>query len=117
MGYDKGKGDVAWFLPDKKKPFAYSTKATNDLIVVLSESNQTTKDVYNAINYDEDAKKILKHFIDNGYGNYIFRDFVTINSSLKYRKIENGIIESIALKDLKNHLDNDVDKSDYDYDY
>jgi len=117
MGYYKGKGDVSWCLPDKKRPFAYSTKATSDLIVVLSETNQTTKDVYNAINFDEDAKKILKHYIDNGYGNYLFRDFVTINPSLKYRKIEDGTIKAIDLKDLKKHLDNDIEISDYDYEY
>lgn len=117
MAYNRGKGDVSWCLPDKKRPFAYSTKATSDLIVVLAESNQTTKDVYNAINYDEDAKKILKEFIDSGYGNYIFKDFVTINHSLKYRKIEDGTIKSIDLKDLKKHLDKYIDKSDYDYEY
>jgi len=111
IGYYKEKGDVKWFLPNTKKPFAYSTKSTSDLIEILSETNETTKDVYNAINYDDEAKNILKHFIDKGYGNYIFRDFLT--SSMTYRKVENGTIESIDFKDLKKHLET----NDYDYDY
>lgn len=111
------KGDVNWYLPNTNKAFAYSTKSTSDLIVVLSETNTTTIDVYNAINYDNEAKDILKHFIDKGYGNYIFQDFVNSNPSLKYRKIEDGVIKSIDLKDLKKHLDFDIDKDSYDYDY
>ena len=113
----KSKGDVSWYLPNNKKAFAHSTKATSDLIVVLSEMNKTTQDVYNAINYDDEAKAIVKHFIEEGYGNYIFYDFVHVNPDLKYRKIENGIIEIIDLKDLKNHLDINLANEDYDYDF
>lgn len=109
--------DVQWYLPNEKKYFAESTKTTSDLLEALSEIHQTTKDVYNAINYDNEAKEIVKHFMDNGYCNYIFSDFVHINPSLKYRKIENGKIESIDLKSLKNHLDIYIENDDYDYNY
>lgn len=71
----KSKGDVHWMVPNKKKPIAYSTKATSDLIVILSETNETIIDVYNAINYDQDAKEILKKYIDLGYGNEIAREW------------------------------------------
>ena len=108
---------MSWYLPNNKKAFAHSTKATSDLIVVLSEMNKTTQDVYNAINYDNEAKAIVKHFIEKGYGNYIFYDFVHTNPDLKYRKIENGKIETISLKDLKKHLDFNISNDDYEYEF
>ena len=114
MSYKDLEG-VCWCLPNTKKAFAYSTVATSDLITVLSEKFLTVQDVYNAINYDNEAKEILNYFIQNGYRNYLLRDFVHTNSSLKYRKIENGEIKTIDLKDLKNHLDKSND--DYEYDY
>lgn len=69
----KSKGDVVWRIPNRKTPIAYSTKATSDLIVVLSQDYTTITDVYNAINYDQDAKNILQKYIDLGYGNEIAR--------------------------------------------
>ena len=71
----KSKGDVEYRLPNKKKPIAYSTTATSDLIVVLSQECQTIIDVYNAINYDQDAKDVLQKYIDLGYGNEIAREW------------------------------------------
>lgn len=62
----KIKGDVEWYLPNAKRPFAYSTKATSDLIAVLYEQYQDLRVVYNQINYDDEAKTIVKKFIDNG---------------------------------------------------
>lgn len=127
MGYKKG-ADVNWYFPDKKRPFAKSTISTSELITVLSEKYLTTKDVYYAINYDNEAKEIVKKFIDNGYGNFLLRDFVHTNPSLTYRKIENGEIISVPLKELSKKLDfieiDETKKSilkqfstDYDYDY
>lgn len=62
----KIKGDVEWYLPNSKRPFAYSTKVTSDLIAVLYEQYQDLRVVYNQINYDDEAKTIVKKFIDNG---------------------------------------------------
>ena len=60
-------GDVQWFLfPKDRKPFAYSTKATSDLIKVLYEQYGDLREVYNAIHFDEQAKKIVKKFIYSG---------------------------------------------------
>ena len=117
MTYNNNKSDVSWYLPNNKKAFAHSTIATSDLITVLSEEYLTIQDVYNAINYDNEAKEILNYFIQNGYRNYLLRDFVHTNPSLKYRKIENGKIKTIDLKDLKKNLDKNNDNYDYDYDY
>lgn len=58
---------VEWTLPNKKRPFAYSTKATSDLIAILYEQYKDLRVVYNEINYDDEAKNIVKHFIDNGF--------------------------------------------------
>lgn len=63
----KSKGDVEWRLPGKRKPFAYSTKATSDLIAVFDDL--TIQQAHDAINYDREAKAILQTYIENGYGN------------------------------------------------
>ncbi len=118
MKYVKGL-DVNWYLPHLKNCFTTSTVATSDLIVVLSEQYLTTKDIYKAINYDPEAKEIVKHYIDNGYGNFLLRDMVHTNNSRIYRKVENGEIINIPFNDVKKHLDieKNKDENDYDYDY
>ena len=75
MTKTKRKGDVHWFVPNKKKPIAYSTVAASDLIGLLAEDFETIQDVYDAINYDEEAKEILQKYIDLGYGNEIARNW------------------------------------------
>lgn len=67
--------DVKWRVPKKKKPIAYSTKATSDLIVALSKENKTIKDVQAAISLDQEAIKILQKYIDEGYGDTIAQNF------------------------------------------
>lgn len=71
----RSRGDVEYRIPKKKKPIAYSTKATSDLIVVLAQDYETISDVYNAVNYDQDAKDVLKKYIDLGCGNVIAREW------------------------------------------
>lgn len=75
MAKAKRKGDVHWTVPNKKKPIAYSTVATSDLIGLLAEDFETIQDVYDAINYDVEAKEILQKYIDLGYGNEIARQW------------------------------------------
>lgn len=55
-------------LPGRKIPVAYSTKATNDLIVTLAEQGGTIQEVHDRINYDREAKAILQIYINKGYG-------------------------------------------------
>lgn len=62
------KQDIFYYLPNKERPISYSTKATADLISVLSEIFYSINDVQNAIFYDEDAIKILQIYIEKGYG-------------------------------------------------
>jgi len=68
-------GDVAYYVPKRKTPIAYSTKAASDLIGILSEDGGTIQDVRNAIGYDQEAKKVLDEYIKRGYGGTIARDF------------------------------------------
>lgn len=67
----KIRGDVEWRIPTQKKPIAYSTKATSDLIVVLSKDGGTISEVRKAITYDVEAKAVLDEYIKRGYGNQI----------------------------------------------
>ena len=65
------KGDVSWTIPGRKTPIAYSNSATSYLIVALSEGDKTIQEVFNAINFDVDAKSVLRCYIDAGFGNQI----------------------------------------------
>lgn len=67
--------DVEWYVPKKKKPIAYSTKAASALIVMLSEDYKTISEVQVAINFDKEAKKVLQKYIDAGFGDAIAKDF------------------------------------------
>ena len=60
------------------KPFAITTVATNDLICVLAQEYDTAIEIYNHINYDEDAKKVLEYFINHGYENEILRNYLNM---------------------------------------
>lgn len=68
MAKTTAKGDVQWYVPGQKRPIAYSTKATSDLIAVLAEEGGTIAEVLRRINYDTDAKSVLQAYIDHGYG-------------------------------------------------
>ena len=45
----KNKGDVLWYFPGKKKPFAYSTVSTSLTIEVLYDEFQDLRIVYDKI--------------------------------------------------------------------
>lgn len=66
---------VQYYVPGKKRPIAYSSKSTSDLIGILSEIFYSIKDVQRAIFYDPTAKDILQIYIDKGYGDTIASDF------------------------------------------
>lgn len=61
------KGEVSWFLSLKsKKPFGYSSVASSELIVLLYEQYGDLRLVYKNLYYDEDAKNIVKYYLDKG---------------------------------------------------
>ena len=75
MAKTKIKGDVSWTVPNRKKPIAYSTVATSNLIGLLSQEYETIQDVHDAINYDVEAREILQKYIDLGYGDEIAKQW------------------------------------------
>lgn len=66
-------GDVAWYIPNKKKPIIYSSQATSNLIVALAHDNynSTIKELYDVILYNKEAKEVLRSYMSNGYGSII----------------------------------------------
>ncbi len=60
------------------KPFAITTMATNDLICALAQEYDTVLEIYNHINYDNDAKKVLQYMIDKGYESEILRNYLNM---------------------------------------
>lgn len=60
--------EVQWYLPNKNIAFIRSTTATKYLIDTLAMYCATIEDLYKLIKYDEEAKAILKVYLDNGYG-------------------------------------------------
>lgn len=106
--------DVNWTLPSQKRSFGGSTVATNDLIVMLSDDKKTVKDVYDSVYYDQEAKLILKKFIDAGYKNFIMKDFLSSDDGklrTYYRKKESsGVIKEIKKIDLDKERKRELKK-------
>lgn len=76
------KGTVHWFMPGKKRPFAYSHQATSDLIGMLGDDGLTFNEALAAIHYDPEAKEIVRQFIDAGYGDTRMADIGVRYASL-----------------------------------
>lgn len=64
------QADVGWYLPKRKRPFMRTTKATSDLIVILSKQtvNKTPLEILPLITYDIEAKRVMETCIEKGYG-------------------------------------------------
>ena len=71
----KDKGDVRWYVPNKKRPIAYSTRAVSDAIALFSESGGTIEEVRSQIHYNPEAIEILTKYIELGYGNVVAREW------------------------------------------
>lgn len=63
----KNKGDVSWYLPKKKTPFAYSTIAESDTIKVLLEECGDLREILNRKYLLSPTERlIIQTYIDNG---------------------------------------------------
>lgn len=81
MASKNTRGDISWSLPHPnggfyKRPFAYSTVATSDLLSYLSEEGLTFHQGLAEIHFDEDASNIVKNFIHKGYGDHKMSEFI-----------------------------------------
>lgn len=57
---------IQWYLTTKqKKPFASSSVCTSDFICLLYEIHKDMRIVFENIHYDNEAKEIVKYYIDN----------------------------------------------------
>ena len=64
-----------WYLPNRKRAVAFSTVGTSNYIVELAKRHKTIQDVYDAILWNDEAKSILRIYVDSGYGNEIAKDW------------------------------------------
>lgn len=64
---------VQWHVPTRKRPIAYSTKATSDIITTLM-GDLTIKELRERITYDVEAKQVLDEYIKRGFGDWICRE-------------------------------------------
>lgn len=71
----RSKGDVAWYIPGRKTPIAYSTKAASDLIALLAQGGGTIREVCSRITYDVEAHQVLLAYIRKGYGEAVAQLF------------------------------------------
>lgn len=73
------KGDVFWYLPKRKRPFEYSTIATEHFIQLLAAEGGTIKQCREKIGrkylQDPDAERILDEYIKRGYGDRVAKKF------------------------------------------
>ena len=64
---------VQWHVPKRKRPIAYSTKATSDIITTLM-GNLTIKELRERITYDVEVKQVLDEYIKRGFGDWLCRE-------------------------------------------
>lgn len=67
--------DCIWCVPGRKRPIAYSTRATMDYIVMLSKDGGTIREVHDRLNYCEEGKRVLVEYIKRGFGDITAKDF------------------------------------------
>lgn len=71
------KGDVCWFVQNRKKPVAWSTRAVANLIYALADDDdtiQSLRDKFGTIFIpDHEAENILDIYIRRGFGNLVIK--------------------------------------------
>ena len=92
--------DVEWWIPGKKTPIAYSTKAASDLIEALAEDNPnaTIKGLLGQVTYDVEAKKVLQQYIDAGYGNQVANEWFNHKKQEVKPNVENADNQGTVLE-------------------
>lgn len=67
------KGDIEYYVPNKKRPIAYSTKAEADFLKLMTEDGYTTpNEIIKAIDSKYqlafEEKEIMEAYVKLGYG-------------------------------------------------
>ena len=60
--------DVAWHVPGRKTPIAYSTRATSDMIQDLADQGFTLAESRRRLLYDDEGQAVLDEYIKRGFG-------------------------------------------------
>ena len=69
--------DVAWNVPKRKTPIAYSTIATRDAINCVAENGDTMLEVrhkFGRLICDAEAIAVLDEYIRRGFGDWVYKD-------------------------------------------
>ena len=69
--------DVAWNVPKRKTPIAYSTIATRDAINCVAENGDTLLEVrqkFDRLIYDAEAIAVLDEYIRRGFSDWVYKD-------------------------------------------
>lgn len=63
--------DSEWYVPGHKQPIAYSTISTRDSIGAMADDHPdaSISELRDLFVYDEESKRVMSAYIDNGYGN------------------------------------------------
>ena len=74
---DWASHDVEWYIPGRKTPIAYSTKAVSDMIEVMADEypTATIRELQEKFHYGPDEKKVLQRYIDAGYGDQVANEW------------------------------------------
>ena len=107
---DWASTDVTWTLPGKaKNPIAYSTRATSDLIEVLSDEfpSATISQMKGMVGYDQDAKKVLQQYIDAGYGDQVASEWFSYDGKRRSNVVtETGGVQEVPAQAQKEDTNN-----------
>ena len=104
--------DVEWHALNGDTVIAYSTKAASDLIEALATDNpkMTISEIFDAINYDAEAKKVLQAYIDSGFGDSIASEHFVHNKKAFTEMQDTDTAKDDALKNEKNDVGTFTDK-------
>lgn len=74
MAKNNSKGDVQYYVPNKKRPIAYSTVSVSDFLNIMCEDGYDTPNkILDIINtryqLANEEKEIMQKYVDLGYGN------------------------------------------------
>lgn len=104
--------DVEWHALNGDTVIAYSTKAASDLIEALATDNpkMAISEIFDAINYDAEAKKVLQAYIDSGFGDSIASEHFVHNKKAFTEVQDTDTAKDDALKNEKNDVGTLTDK-------
>lgn len=78
----KSNSGADFYIGNRKTPFTRLTPASSQLFDLLKEDlpeGSTYRDIYQAINFDDELKTAVAYFIFKGYGSHTLDDLSAFN--------------------------------------